>query len=206
MRHTKRGQIVSKVVALLLALTLTPAYAQDVEPDWDNLEVLTGIEVPNEHIPVYYCVLSFFEGHAKLHIERNILNQLMESVGVSPSLTQLKDRISQLTVFISGLADDDPDYTQAEYSPGTWQDLQDTELEKEVGQVKALYDAFLEECDRAGLDAATVHQNIVAEGRASTAIGTSEGPPFSRRVRAALRVFEENNGAGNPWLSEPPVE
>lgn len=155
-----------------------------------------GGQIPKEYIPVYYCLDSFFTLPVSVHIKHDSLDELLEEVGVTPTLI-LKAHVIQISARTSDKSDRFDSMKQYEDNATEWDREQYRLIAKEIKAFKALYDAFLTACEDEGLDPDAIHENIVEFGRDITAIGTSG--EFDPRHKAALRIFEEA-GTSNPWL------
>ena len=195
----RQGLVSVFTIFFVVSTTLAGAtlWAQTDQDD------LTPIEIPQNQIPTYFCVLSFFE-LASERIKANQFDDVLKDIGIDAEAKTLRSRFLQVTTVILGLDADDPDYAKFEDDPAEWTKQQDQEIEKEIGQVIRVYDLFLQECDEEKLDSRVVHQNIVEQGRAIVGMAASAGPPLDLALRKALRLFEDDGDkTTNPWLMEP---
>ena len=162
----------------------------------------TGVSVPKEHIPVYYCLLAYFEMQAGHALRNGHFHQVLGQLGI-PNTSHVKDRLIHLTLQLNELHDKTLDLSEYEHDPEAWDKAQDAFIERQARTTKALYDSFLEAVRKEGLDADAMHEIMVEEGRKGSgmAVYAEDGEArYSPRHRAILRLFEPDTT--NPWLVE----
>ena len=159
-----------------------------------------GVSIPKEHIPVYYCLLAYFEMRAGHALRTGHIHQVLDQLGI-PNTSRVKDRLIHLTLQLNELHDKVLDLSEYEHDPEAWDNAQYAFIERQARTTKALYDSFLEAVRKEGLDADAMHEIMVEDGRKSAGIAVyaDDGEArYSPRKREILRLFEPDTT--NPWL------